>query len=362
MGIMTENMKSILIILLVAIVLSPNGLAQVDGADYEIVDDNDIPDVLSMLVTATQANFEKIKTWQGRIARETLSTTRGKDAARLLTKYTDAEPNDSLNEIQRFYNRTIEFKIDVENNRFFSFSGRSEPYIYVDTEKGKAYTSSWSPEESIFLVTSEYEIEIMPLNETKDHVVLNRLAIKEQAGATAITDPRKEFHTGGRLLWVSLSMLSENLKTPDIEHFGIIIKKKTSGEHIIYRIEISDPGKSIPFNIFILDSKAGFNRTYMENHYDENGWLMSEVTTEYINFNGVFLPKKWKVSQYFPDGGLMRQVINTIENQQINISIPESKFSVNTYLSDGDKLRDNIANKEYTYQNGKLVEAEKKSE
>jgi len=355
------NTKYILIILSVVMIWSLNGFAQADDTDYKIVDSNEVPGVLSMLATAAQSNFEKIKTWQGQIARETLSTTRGEDAARLLTKFTNAEPSDSLNEIQRLYNTTIEFKIDVENNRFFSFSGRAEPYIYVDTEKGKAYTSSWSPEELIFLVTSEYEIKMMPLNETKNHVVLNRLALKSWSGTTRITDPRKLFYIGERTSWLTLSMASQVLQIPNVERAaGAVIKRKSTDDNTTYRIEISEPGKDRPYMAFVLSSEAGFNRTFIENWYDD-GSLMSNTTTEFVNLQGVFLPKKWEISQYFPDGGLRRHEDCTIEHQQINISIPDSAFSEHTHLRDGDRFRDNIARKKFEYKGGKLIEDEKKS-
>src|SRR4030042_3261666 len=124
---MEENKKCILIILSIAMLWGSHVLAQVDDTDYKIVEPNDVPDVLSKMAAAIQANFEKIKTWEGRITMVTTSTTRGKKAAELLKKYTEAEPNDSLNEIQRISNRTIDFKIDVEDNRFFSISDSNAP-------------------------------------------------------------------------------------------------------------------------------------------------------------------------------------------------------------------------------------------
>ncbi len=355
---MAENTKCILIILSVAIVLSPNGLAQADDTDYKIIDPNEVPDVLSMLASATQANFEKIKTWQGRITNKNIITIRGGQAAELLTEYTDAEPNDSLKEIQGISNVTIEFKIDVENNRFFSFRECTEPPLYLDPQSDTAYPSSrWDPAESIQIVTSEHQIKISPLNWTKDNVVLSRTAIKECFRPVHRNDPREVFYIGEKTLWLSLPQLAQAFQIPGI---GVIIKKKSVGDNITYRIDLSRPGKDRPFSIVILSSEAGFNRTFIENWYDD-GSLMSKITTEFVNLQGVFLPKKWKMSIYYPDGGLMRQEDYTIEHQQINIPISDSTFSELTYLHSGDKLRDKIANKEFEYKNGKLVELAKKS-
>ena len=118
-----------------------------------------------MLASVTQANFEKIKTWDGHITKEELLTIRDEQASKLLKRYTDIEPNDSVNEIQIISNRTIQFEINTENNQFFSSSEYTGPRLYMDTKRGKVYPSSqWSPEESKFIVTSENQVEIAPLS------------------------------------------------------------------------------------------------------------------------------------------------------------------------------------------------------
>ena len=118
---------------------------------------------------------------------------------------------------------------------------------------------------------------------------------------------------------------------------------------------MSDPGKNRPFCIFTLSSEVGFNRTYFEEWNDEDGSLIAIITTDFVKLNDVFLPKKWSFFQYFPDGELMRQEINTIENQQINVTIPERTFSEIAYLNSGDRFIDKIDGKEYKYQDEKLV-------
>jgi hypothetical protein len=195
---------------------------------------------------------------------------------------------------------------------------------------------------------------------TKDNVISSRIAIKERAGAIRIINPKEAFYIGEKTLWLSLSQLSQSFQIPGIEKFGVVIKKKSKDDQIIYRIEISDPGKDKPFSIVILSSEAGFNRTYIENWYD-GGSLMSKTTTEFVNQQGVFLPKKWKMSQYYQNGGLMRQGDCTIEEMQINKPIPDSTFSELSYLIDGDRYNDKIQSKKYTVKTGKLVELAKKS-
>jgi hypothetical protein len=358
---MTGNKKSFSAILSVIIICSLSSFTRAEDIDYKIIEPNEVPNVLLKLASATQANFNKIKTWQGNVINETVFTIRGEKVREYLSESSEAEPNESINEIQRLYKKEIEFKIDVENNRFFSFSDRStEPYTYIDTDKGKSYAANRGPEEQLFLVTSEHEIEITPLSwRGKDNAVTSRIAMKRPPGATDLTDPRDVFRIGYKTLWLTLSQLAQHLQMPNIEKLGIVIKEKSAGGHKTYRIEISDPGVVHPSQIFVLGDEVGFNRTYIENWYDKDS-LMSKTTTEFVNLQGVFLPKKWEFSQYYRDGGLMRQEFNTIETQQINVPIPDSTFSELTYLSSGDRLRDRITNKDFECKNGKLVELVKK--
>jgi hypothetical protein len=82
---------------------------------------------------------------------------------------------------------------------------------------------------------------------------------------------------------------------------------------------------------------------------------MSKTTSEFVKIQDVFLPKKWTILQYFQDGSLIHKVDCIIEDQQINVPIPDDIFSANSYLRNGDKFIDNIAHKEYKYQDANLV-------
>ena len=332
--------------------------AKEDDTEFKIVDANEISGILSMLASTIQGNFEKIKTWQGRIIQETISTNRGDSADEILKTFTDVDPNNIPNEYQRIAKYTTEFKIDVENNRFFSFMDSAELYIYMNPKKNTVYQSrrrSGPEKELVRIVTSEHQTEITPASwRSKDNAVSSRVAVKELPGTSRITDPRKVFYWGNKILWLSLRQILQNLQTPGISHFGVVIKKKSAGNNTTYRLELSDSGKDKPFGMYIFSSEAGFNQTYFETYYD-NGSLRSKKTIEFAKVQDVYLPKKWEVLQYFEDGGLMRQENCTVENQEINKSIPDDTFSERKYLHEGDIFRDKIAGKEYKYQDANLV-------
>jgi hypothetical protein len=352
---MNEHKNYAFVVLSVAMIWVSNGFAQTDETDYKIVDSKEVPDVLSMLASVTEGNFEKIKTWEGRITNESIFVDRGELAAKDIKDYTDAEPNELPNEVQRISNGTVEFKIDVKKKLFFSLMKNPQPAVYLDTKKNAAYPSWSGSLEIIQIETPEHQFDISPLTKTKNNAVLRRIAIKERLKPTHRTDPREVFYLGSKTLWLTLSQLSQSLQIPGIEKFGVVIKKKTAGDATTYRIEISDPGKDRPFSILVLSGEAGFNCTYIENWYDD-GPLMSKTTTEFVNQQGVFLPKKWNMSQYYKDGGLMRQESRAIEEMQINKPILDSTFSELTYLVDGDRYNDEIQKKKYTIKAGKLAE------
>lgn len=353
---MAKNTKSILI-LLVLIIPGSNTITQAVETDYEIVDPNEVPSILSILASATKTNYEKIHTWQGQITSKRIITIRGEKAKQLLRKNTDANTNNLPSKIQVIHNNRIEYKIDMANNHFFSLSDRTEPPAYLDPENGKVYPLQWGPGESIQIVTPEYQTEIDPASwRKKDKTITSRIATKKSSYRPANRiDPREEFYIGNKTLWLSLSQLVQAGQISGIPHYGIVIKKKISDDNTIYLMEISEPGKDYPFQVLVFSGEAGFNRTYIENWSNADS-LMSKTTTKFVEHQGVFVPEKWEMLQYFPDGELMRQEDCMIEHQQINEPMPENTFSVQNYMSNGDKLKDNIAGKEFKYKNGELIE------
>ncbi len=357
--IMANNAKCFLIVLSIAMICSVNCPAKENDADFTIVEPNETPSIFSLIASAIQGNFEKINTWQGRISQETIATNRGERVAETLRKSTDVDPNNIPNEYQRISNYTTEFKIDVKNDRFFSFIDKAEPYIYQNPKTNVVYPSRldhWvGPEkELVQIVTPEYQTEITPASwKKKDNAITSRIAIKELPHPVHRTDPREVFYFGDNKLWLSLGQILHNLQTPNINHYGVVIKKKSTGNSTTYRLELSSSKKEL-LGMYIFSGEVGFNQTYFETYY-EDGSIRSQKTIEFVKNQDVFLPKKWETSLYFQDGGLMRQENCTIENQQINVSIPHDTFSDSTYLHDGDKLRDKIAGKEYKVKDANLV-------
>ncbi len=209
------------------------------------------------------------------------------------------------------------------------------------------------------IVTPEHQTDIYIYSRTKDYVTLEKRARKERPMRTD-EDPREAFKIGRRPVWETLSLLSQSLKyrMPGIDILGVVLGEKIDGNNVTYRVEISSPGKNQPFLIFVLSGEAGFNLVYGEARNDNNGSVVSKVTMEFVKVDGVFLPSKWNVSQYYPDGGLIREEIRTMSDMQVNVPIPDSVFSESSYLREGEKLIDYTNNKkEFILKGGKLVGA-----
>ena len=358
---MAGNKRTLSITLLTVVIFSINGLTQAENSDYITVEPNRIPEILSMLESTTKSNYEKINTWQGQIIIEKAFTIRGEKAKQLLRKNTDADTNNLPSKIQVIHNNRIEYKINMADDHFFSLSDRTKPPAYFDSENKKLYHLNWGPGESIQIVTPEYQTEISPASwGKKDKTITSRIATKVSPyRPIQRIDPREVFYIGNKTLWLSLSQLIQAGQISDIPHFGIDIKEKVSDDNTIYRMEIFRPDEDYPFQILVFSSEAGFNLTYIENWHNADS-LTSKKTTEFIEHQGIFVPEKWEMLQYFTDGGLMRQETCTIEEQQINKPIPQNTFSALTYLHNGDELRDRITNKEFKYENGALVETAQK--
>lgn len=353
---MRVHKKDIFTVLVIVLVLNCLSLAADNG--YQKIDPNKVPDKLVELASIIKTNYEKIKTWKGKMTYHSVSVYRDKEVIKeYLKEFAGVELTEEPNELHEIADATSEFQIDLENNRFYRHMNRPEPLVYMDSEKGVTYKSFDGPLEDTKIVTPAYQVNIYPYRRTKDYVTLEKRAEKKRPIRTEGVDPREAFNIA-RPIWEVLSRFSQALRMEGVETFGVVIKKKTEGDNMTYRVEIFDPGKSRSGGIIILSSKAGFNPVYVEQRHDKGGF--TRTTTEFIEIDGVFLPNKWNMSLYYPsDSKLLREVARTIYDMQINMPISDSTFSEASYLRDGEKLIDHTNNKkEYILKDGKFVEFE----
>ncbi len=334
-----------------------------DTGGFQKVEPNKVPDELAMLADITRANYEKIKTWQAKIAFEDTIIHRGTTAAGLLKRHAGIESIEESNEVAGTLEGAIELKIDLKNNLLFKHTNWPKPMEYIDLDKGLTYTSSEQSSERTNITTNEYIIESYPDQKKKDGTILHKIARKQMRKQPQIitddSDPRISFNIG-RPVWELLSQFSDGLRSYNQgainSFYNVVLEKAQTSKGITYRMQLTNPGASQPFEKFVLDGERGFNPTHIEVKNDK-GITISEITTDFNEIGGIFLPSERHVIQYDGDDGrLRREAKSTFSDMKVNMTLPENTFSINNLgLKDGDKFIDKIAGKEYRYQDANLV-------
>ncbi|MCD6175804.1 MAG: hypothetical protein J7K65_08600 [Planctomycetes bacterium] len=336
--------------------------------DFQKVDPNKMSDELNILSSAVKANFDKIKTWQGRISFEKLIIYRGTDTVGLLEKFADVKSVKNPNELGQLAVGTTQFKIDLEKNVLFRHRNRPGPLEYIDFDKSLSYPSSAKQFERTIINTPEYEIKCHPYTRKKDGTVTSRFARKYRGKNFqwfySEEDPRIFFYVGGPP-WIQFPALSENLRLyregaiDSSMALGVILEYAQTPEGIVYRVRITSLGSDQTGATFILDSTKGFNVTYVQEK--NNGLTRAEVTRDFVKIDDIFLPSKQNSLYYDNNGHLQRDEKLILSEMQINMEIPKSTFSLtNLGLQEGDDYVDEIENKHYKCNvDGELVERTK---
>lgn len=336
-----------------------------DTIEFQKVDQDKIPDELAMIAAVTKDNYEKIKTWQGKISFEDMIIYRGAYAADLVKQsagVTIKEPN----ELAARAEGTRDFKIDLGKNLSFRFMNRPTPMEYINLDTELTYSSSSDSYQQKEITTGEYEIESSPYTKKKDGTITSWLAekkIRYPEQDLDESDPRFCFSIG-RMPWVLLPIMSEgvrrynkdpngsNANGPNSAFSSISLEKAQTEKGTIYRLLINSTFEMK----YTFDEKNGFNPTHIEAK-NAKGIKISEGDIDWVKIQDIYLPAERRVTQYDgKDGRLRRNVTSTFGEMKVNMALPENTFSLNNLgLRDGDKFVDSIEGKEYKYEDANLV-------
>jgi len=329
--------------------------------EFQKIDPNSVPGELMRLSTLTRENYEKIKTWQGKMNYHAVWAYRGSEVADRL-KEAGVKPAEWPEDLEKIYDATIDFKVDLQNDLYFKHFNRPGPVLYVDPVKDRDHTPSSdnsyadTNHEFTTIVTPGNRIEVSINTRTKDRVVSGRTARKQLAPSHRELDDPRVFFNVGSPVWQLLSQLGQSLANPTkgVATYGVVLEKKeTAGSAVSYRVKMSSPGKSHAVVTCILSGDVGFNPVYVElRDVNDGNLVLFKTTVEFATVQDVFVPKKLHQLQFDRvDGKLKRDVEYEITEMQINVAIPEDAFSVQKCgLFDGDRFIDEIAKKEYTYK------------
>ena len=108
-----------------------------------------------------------------------------------------------------------------------------------------------------------------------------------------------------------------------------------------------------------FSSEAGYNMTKLQ-ILGPDYKVYANVNCEYYVLNGIYIPKRIETQQFNLGNGVVRHKEQYIlKNQQLNQSLDKNTFTYkNLGLKNGDKFIDKILQKEYTYQDGNLIQIE----
>ncbi len=356
------------IILIVFSLIYPATGAEV--TEFQKVEQNKVPDELNMLVSVTKSNYEKIKTWQGRISSESTLIYRGKNAAEMVKDQagvTIQEPN----ELASTGKGVTEFKIDLEKNLLFRKQNRPNPTEYIDLDTGFTCSSLDKSYQSLIITANDYEIDSSPYTMKKDGTVLTWLAEKRPHNHAAQTetdfgesDPRHCFSIG-LPPWVLLSRMSEGVRLynqdpngadgnmPNKAFRSVTVEKTQTEKGAVYQVQAEQGSYEFKY---VFEEKNGFNPTHIEVKKGK-GIKISEITTDWVEIQGIFMPKEEQIMQFDDNDGRLRRLKKRIfSDMQVNMALPENTFSIkNLGLKNGDKFVDKIAQKEYKYQDANLI-------
>lgn len=208
----------------------------------------------------------------------------------------------------------------------------------------------------------------------RDGVTMSRKAVKQarQEGSTCASNMHpvynpKSCFVPGRPIWETFDMIIQDINSRGqcgIDGYTLKVEERTDANTTQYRIQI--PGKVSPtdyiFMTMVFSSEKGFNIILLETT-KVGGELFRKRTWAYEVVDGVYLPTKTTEQNFRPDTGqISYDGESTFSNLRVNQPISAEIFTYkNLGLKNGDNFIDKVAIKEYIYQDGKLVEIEKKS-
>ena len=371
--IVSKTIKPCAIVLLI-LLSSANGknLADKSNNDFRPVDSNQIPKVLNMISDKIRGNYERIKTWEGKIEVVTDSIYKGARAERVFKSNTDGK-GENPKVIHDHREQIIEFSVDTDKGFIYTSYCPTKPLQYTDPESGRDLGSKGVASRRRAIVTPEYQVDCMG-DTMRDGVIMSRRAVKQarQKGSTCastthpVFDPRECFIVG-KPIWETFPRVLEYMELHgelSVDGYALKVEERKDGNDTEYRIQI--PGKVSPtdylFMTMVFSGNKGFNIVSYEETDPKTELFERKESWDYDLFDGVYLPNI-TTEQIFDrkSGNLSYESTHTYNNLKVNQPIQGETFTYkNLGLKEGDLFIDKIADKKYTYKkDGSLKEVVK---
>jgi hypothetical protein len=352
------------------------------------VDQNSFAEILTMINSRVEENYDRIKTWQGKVRIVTESVNEGEGRKRAYEQILVDKP--LPNKIIDHVELTKEFAVDANKGLVYESVHPDAQQQITDAETGRNLQLKELVQigSGKSILTPNYHLDCRE-NKDRDGIIVSRTVIKQTRPAGELTcqghlrpgfDPRETMRIFGDITGESFAPLggtfAKYLAFFDKEgghsidgYPTITVEECNVGDVKKYRIVIlilskDSTGATVYVaSTLVCSSEAGFNVvSYLTRA--NNDRVLENKTWRYTLVNGVYLPlQTTKVHFDYQTGNLQTQTTITFVNQTLNEAINDDVFTYkNLGLENGDKFVDKILQKEYTYQNGELIELESQSE
>lgn len=342
------------------------------------VDYNSFPEILTMIGDRVKTNYNKISTWQGKVKIVSDSLYEGEKGKRFFEEILHDRP--LPNKIKEHREFTREFAVDANKGLLYEsvYPGAQQQIIDAENNKELKLKKRVSLGRGKFILTPDYHLGCME-NKNRDGVIVSRTVIKQarpegeltcQSHLSPVYDARESLRVFGNPLWetfakylayidkhgqnstlagYTMKVEVEECNVGNIKKYKIVLPSVMSGGPKVY----------ISFTL-VCSSETGFNVVsyLITTDYDR---VLEHKTWDYGLVNGVYLPQQTtKLSFDYQTGNLDKQSTSTFIDQKANSPISDGVFTYKNFgLKDGDKFIDKIAGKEFSYQNGELIELTK---
>ncbi len=357
---------------------------QTNAREPEKADQEELAQTLQAIADHIRANYEKIRTWQGRASVPEVTNYWDEKAAEYL-KLARPELAGLINHFQEYGKAEVVFYVDTEKNSLYtSFEGKGPPeFYYGDRERLDMLVARFHQRT---ILTPDRYMHIQPNigldgTITKEEGGITRAAIIEPTEKAegqqwgSIVDPRKFFEYGGlechrnpaipAPIYEVLSTFAEQMET--FGRYITLTKTKDDMGDDQYRLLLALPtakgAEPELFQEMIFSGRVGFNLTQVKSwEAAPNRKLRDIYEWTYEKNAGVFLPKTVRRRALNKDGFRVNfdRTITFVESV-LNKNIPPETFTYkNLGLRNGDRVIDHIGHIEYTFVDGELKKAVEK--
>ncbi len=375
----TKLNRALIILFMLSIFTSLCIAGNNQQCNWVAVDQNKFAEILTMINSRVEENYDRIKTWRGKVNMTFKNVCTGEDVKRLYEEMLVDKP--LPNEIIDNVELKKEFAADVNKGLLYekTYPDAQEYIIDVQTNKNLKLNELVYIGGGSKILTPSYQISCMELK-NRDGIVVGHKAIKRkrpagklmcQSNLPPVFDPRDTMRIFGDIKEETFAPLGGTFarylnffdKNPSVDSYPTItVEECVLGNIKKYRItlitleEDSDGATVHLFDKLVCSSEVGFN-VVSYSYAVASGKILREKTFEYDFFDGVYLPvQKNEVNFDYQTGNLKTQRSVTFFNEKVNEPISEDVFTYkNLGLENGDEFIDKITGKEYKYEDANIV-------